>query len=121
MVWGTLRVRSPRPELRKHMSFTKTAACLSVALALLHVCLSHTEAHTPVRRAPARKSGVQKSVPPKSPARAQPYVAGELLVRYADAKALGAARALNAEAGATVLREFTFAAWQHLKLPAGLG
>ena len=101
------------------MSFTKPATYLFVALALLHVCLAHADARPPARRALAKKQPVQSPAPQKL-APAKTYVEGELLVQYADAKALAAARALNARTGATVLAEFTFGAWQHIRLPAGL-
>jgi subtilisin family serine protease len=91
------------------MRFIKSALRLSAALAALHLGL-HAAAAQPRRAAAAQKSAGAK----------QSYVAGELLVQFADAKALVGARALNAQLGATVLGEFAFAPWQHVRLPPGL-
>ncbi len=102
------------------MRLTKPATCLLVALLALYACPRHAHAqtHTQTRIAPLT------SLPPetaaqKSPTR-QAYVADELLVQFADTNARRAAQSAHAQLGATVLREFTFAAWQHVRLPKGL-
>ncbi len=96
-----------------------------VALALLHACPAR--AQDAPARARTRQPAVRKvappdwlTEPPQAPAPQDAYVADELLVQFADAHARQAARTFNAQMGATVLREFTFAAWQHVRLPKGL-
>ncbi len=104
------------------MNLTRPVICLFALLALAHVCVGDELARP---RTKAGQSTLKKVSPPPwlseepQPAR-KAYVADELLVQFAGAKALRAARTLAAQAGATVLREFTFAAWQHVRLPRGL-
>ena len=108
------------------MSFTKFATSLFVALALCHVCRADELVR---RRTPSRLPVVKKVSPPpwltespQTPKAAPPgaYVAGELLVQFANAQAMRNARALHAQAGATLVREFTFAPWQQVRLAKGV-
>lgn len=48
------------------------------------------------------------------------YVAGELLIKYTDGTAGGAARAANLQMGASVVREFPEIGWQLVRLPKNL-
>jgi subtilisin family serine protease len=111
------------------MSINKLAICLCAMLILSTVCTGDelTRPRTKSRAVvvktvrPTPWLTDDKPLAPPKKIKAQPaYVVDELLVQFADAKALRGARALNAQTGATVLDEFTFAAWQHLRLPKGL-
>src|SRR5437868_2989046 len=103
----------------KSMYLKKFALCLFVMLAALYACQLHGFAQ---QQTQARRAAPQKSLaPPKSGTQKQTYVAGELLVQFADAQTMRAARALNARTGATVLREFAeFGHWQHVRLLKGV-
>src|SRR5437763_3480154 len=77
------------------------------ALALLCVCMAHTQAQK--LRTPT------KVMPPPGA-----YVADELLVQFSDAQTMQRARALHAQVGATLVREFAFAPWQQVRLVKGM-
>ncbi len=107
-----------KPAIR--MSFIKSSICLVATCALLQVGLSVATAQQRRNNSTQKLTQASGVAPSKAAAPKQTYVANELLVQFADAKALNGARTLNAQVGATVLREFTFAPWQHVRLPAGL-
>ncbi|HEX8073015.1 MAG TPA: S8 family serine peptidase [Pyrinomonadaceae bacterium] len=95
------------------MSLTKLTTCLLAALLLGHA------APRAARAQAARTDGAKLGHAAAQTRAPQGFVAGELLVQFADEKAMRAAHVARAAAGATVLREFEFAPWQHVRLPAG--